>query len=311
MPQACWPDVRGVFTVALDGLTFPRMALHNIRGTLRVEKASLAIEGASASLGEGSASRLDATLAFSPAEAQAYSFKANVAVDNVDSVPLFHAADSERPAAVEGRFAVAAALSGKASAVGELLERAQGNVKVTSKDGIIRALHAEVLDSIKQDSSKFSDALDTVTSLFGKKGEKLGTALVETAKALSEIHYDQMSVSAERGDDLDFHVTEITVISPEERLTGTGRITFAEGVPVGDQALSLDLELGVRGRIVKFMDAVGLLGDTQDDLGYTRLYQTIHLGGTLRNIDQSQWKDMLVQAPLRKGGGLFDKLLGR
>ena len=30
-----------------------------------------------------------------------------------------------------------------------------------------------------------------------------------------------------------------------------------------------------------------------------------------QNIDQSQWREMLVQAPLRKGGGLFDKLLGR
>ena len=98
---------------------------------------------------------------------------------------------------------------------------------------------------------------------------------------------------------------------PVRDATGTGRITFGENVPIRDQALSVDLELGVRGRVVKFMDLVGLLGDTQDDLGYTRLYQPVHLGGTLANIDQSQWKEMLVQAPLRKGGGLFDKLLGR
>jgi hypothetical protein len=48
-----------------------------------------------------------------------------------------------------------------------------------------------------------------------------------------------------------------------------------------------------------------------DGLGYAQLYQTIHLGGTLADIDQSQWRDMLVRAPLRKAGGLFDKLLGK
>ena len=60
------------------------------------------------------------------------------------------------------------------------------------------------------------------------------------------------------------------------------------------------------------MGIVGMLKEGgQDDLGYSQLYQPIHLGGTLRSVDQSQWRDMLVRAPLRRAGGLFDKLLGR
>jgi hypothetical protein len=54
-----------------------------------------------------------------------------------------------------------------------------------------------------------------------------------------------------------------------------------------------------------------MLKDGPDELGYTPLSQPIHLGGTLSNIDESQWREMLVNAPLRKAGGLFDKLLGR
>jgi hypothetical protein len=69
--------------------------------------------------------------------------------------------------------------------------------------------------------------------------------------------------------------------------------------------------MGVRGQLGKFLAVVGMLKDGHDELGYTELYQVIHLGGSLQNIDQSQWREMLVQAPLRKGGGLFDKLLGR
>jgi hypothetical protein len=120
-----------------------------------------------------------------------------------------------------------------------------------------------------------------------------------------------MSLAAERGPDMDIRFTEITLLAPEERLGGTGKISFVQGTPIRDQPLSIDLEMGVRGQLGKFLDLVGMLKDGQDPLGYSPLYQPIHLGGTLRNVDQSQWRDMLVQAPLRKGGGLFDKLLGK
>jgi hypothetical protein len=309
--HACWPNVRGRLTLQLDELSFPRADLKDLRGVLRIDSDSLAIDDGSAGLGGGSAVKFSGKLAYDPGQAKPYSFKASLSVDGVDSAPFFTAANAGRAPAVEGKFAVNATLSGSAPSPGELPAAAQGEAKLSSRGGVVRVLHADVLDSIKQDSSRIADALDTVTALFGKKGDKMGTALVETAKALSEIHYDQMNVTAERGDDLDLRITQITVLAPEERLTGTGRISYAEGVELGDQALSVDLSLGVRGRVAKFMDVVGLLGDAQDDLGYTGLYQPIHLGGTLRAIDQSQWKEMLVQAPLRKGGGLFDKLLGR
>jgi hypothetical protein len=309
--HASWPDVRGRFTLRIDELSLPRFVLRDVRGTLQATGDSLAIVGGTADVGAGSAARFDGVLRFAAGDAKPYSFQAKIAVDRIDAASFFTAMDPGKPPAVEGMFALTANLSGKAESPDELARGAVGDLKLSSHDGVLRVLHAEVLDSIKQDSSKIADALDTVTSLFGKKGEKLGTSLVETAKALNEIHYDQMNLTVERGDDLDIRFTQIAVLAPEERLAGTGRISHVDGLAFRDQPLSLDLTLGVRGRVTRFMDVVGLLGDSQDDLGYTGLYQTIHLGGTLRNIDQTQWKDMLTQAPLRKGGGLFDKLLGR
>ena len=69
--------------------------------------------------------------------------------------------------------------------------------------------------------------------------------------------------------------------------------------------------MGARGHLARILDLVGLLKEGQDELGYRQLNQPIQLGGSLRNIDQSQWREMLVQASIKKGGGLFDKLLGR
>jgi hypothetical protein len=303
-----WPGVRGHLSIKFKDLALPRVALRDVRGSIMIEPASLRIESGTASVGDGSAARIDGELKFAPAAAQPYTFWTSVAVDNVDSAPFFHSLDPDRPPAIEGRFDLSSHLSGAGEGLGDLFDRAQGDCKLSSKDGRFRLLRTDVIESMKQAPSRLVDALDSVASLFGKKTDKLGEALVESATGLSEIHYDQMNISAERGADLDIRLTGFTLIAPEERITGTGRISFAEGVPVREQPLSIDLDVGVRGRLRSFLGTVGMLKEGQDELGYTQLYQAVHLGGTLEHVDQSQWREMLVQAPLRKGG-LIDKLL--
>jgi hypothetical protein len=306
-----WPAVRGRISVKLEELSLDAFDLRDLRGTLLLDESSLSVEAGSANFGDGGASRFEATLAFAGDAGRPYALRAVVALDNVDSAPLFRAISPDRPPAVEGRFDVAAHFTASGAGLGELLGGAQGDLKLVSKDGRFRALQTDIVESIRQAPSKLVGALDSVTSLFGKKSENLATALVESAKELSEIRYDQMGVSAERGPDMDIRLTEITLIAPEERLAGKGRIAYAEGTAVPDQALSVDLEMGARAHVAKALDLVGLLKDGQDDLGYRPLNQPVHLGGSLRAIDPSQWRETLLQASLKKGGGLFDKLLGR
>jgi len=285
--------------------------LRDVRGTLKVDPESLEVVGGSANLAAGGAARLDGKVTFSPGAPLPLSFGANVEVEGLDSGALFRAVDPSRPPLVEGRFDCEGRLTGSGSAPADLLDSVQGDVRLVSKLGTFRALHADVVDQIRQAPSKLVDALDTVSSLFGKKADKIGQARVESAHGISEIHYDQMTLSAERGPDLDLRLTAINMIAPEARITGSGRIKHAAGVALQDQPLAVDLELGVRGGLGKVLDVIGLATDDRDALGYARLSQPIHLGGTLRSVDQSQWREMLVQASLKKGGGLFDKLLGR
>ena len=44
----------------------------------------------------------------------------------------------------------------------------------------------------------------------------------------------------------------------------------------------------------------GLLNAEKDAKGYTRFAEPIHLGGTLDRIDDTQWREVLVKAALRK-----------
>lgn len=306
-----WPPVHGTFALRFEGVSLPRVELRDVRGTLRVDPESIEVVGGSANLAAGGAARLDGKVTFSPAAPLPLSFGANIAVDGLDSGALFREADPSRPPLIEGKFDCEGRVTGSGTEPSDLLDSVQGDVRLVSRLGTFRALHAGVVDQIRQAPSKLVDALDTVSSLFGKKADKIGQALVETANGISEIHYDQMTLSVERGADLDLRLTAINMIAPEARITGSGRITHAAGVPLQDQPLSADLELGVRGNLGKVLDVIGLATDDRDALGYARLAQPIHLGGTLRSVDQSQWREMLVQASLKKGGGLFDKLLGR
>lgn len=306
-----WPSVRGRLSFRVKELAFPQVAMRELRGSFVLDPASLRIESGTANIGEASAVRLDGELKHAAGSPRPYSFWASVAAGNIASAPLFRAMDPDRAPAIDGRFDVTGHLSGEGEGLGDLLDRAEGDCRLSSKDGSFRVLQTDAAGSVKQVGSKLAGALDSVTSLFGKKAEKIAEALTESASALSEIHYDQLSVSAERGPDLSIRVTELALIAPEERIAGAGKITYQEGVPIRDQPLSLDLDLGVRGRLGRFMGAVGMLKDAEDELGYTPVYQPVHLGGTLGRIDQSQWREMLIQAPLRKGSGLIDKLLGR
>jgi hypothetical protein len=48
------------------------------------------------------------------------------------------------------------------------------------------------------------------------------------------------------------------------------------------------------------LSTAGLLSADKDGLGYTRLIQPIHFGGTLEHIDRSQWHNLLVKAATPK-----------
>ncbi len=100
---------------------------------------------------------------------------------------------------------------------------------------------------------------------------------------------------------------------PEGRLAGRGRIAYAEGYAVADQELSVDLEFGARGHLARILDLVGPLKDAQDALGYRQLSQPgAPRGVAPKDQPQSQWRDMLVQAPIKRGAVcLTNSLVGR
>jgi hypothetical protein len=317
-----WAGASGRLTVAVQALTAGGLTFGEVGGSFQAEPGALRLVGGRATWADGCQTLVDGSLAYDDASEGPYSLQAALTVNNLDAGAWFRSLRPDEPPVIEGKFNGTSSLTGRGRDPADLLEKLQGELHLSSKGGRFRALQTSVADSIRQAPSRLAGAIDSVSSLFGRRSDgadsagrsidKAGQALVDFTNRISDVHYDQINVSAIRGSDLTLHLVELSLIAPEERLTGTGQIAYDPNLRLAAQPLSLDFQLGVRGQMAELLGPVGLLKDERDDLGYTRMVQPIHLGGTLGQIDESQWKDLLVQAALRKAaGGLLDKLLGK
>jgi len=317
-----WAGLSGRLAFAVRELAFANLEFSDVGGTFQFADGDLRLMGGRLIWGDSCQVKVEGDVAFDPGAERTYALQAAVSATDFEAGTwLRYEYPGESPF-IDGRFNITSTLTSHGRDPADLLGRLQGEFHLSSKGGRFSALQASVADSIRQAPSRLAGALDTVSSLFGKKPEgvdaagksldKAGQSIVEFTNLVSDIHYDQIDVSAIRGSDLTVHLVELSMIAPEERLTGSGQISYDAGLPLLAQPLSLDLQLGARGKVADLLGSVGLLKDEKDDLGYTRMAQAIHLGGTLSQIDQNQWRDLLIQAALRKAtSGLFDRLLGK
>ncbi|HVW22017.1 MAG TPA: hypothetical protein VHC86_12455 [Opitutaceae bacterium] len=317
-----WGLLRGRLTLALKEVDGGRAVWNDVGGTVRLEPAALSLSALQGRLATGGDFSGGLSLAYDPAAPRAYALQAELAASDFDYGAFSRARDPSRVPVIEGRFKISGRLHAAAAQPLGLLDALQGDLQLSSKGGIFRALRADVADALRQSPALLSEAIGSVTSLFGLRDDKgaeakgvidkQGQAVVALAERLRELPYDQINVAARRGPDLNIEITSFSLIAPEVRLSGAGRITHEEGVGILDQPFAFDGQLGARGRLGELMGGLGLLGSDKDDLGYTRMGEAFHLGGSLGAIDASSWRDQLLKSALHKAaGGVLDKLLGK
>lgn len=278
-------------------------------GVLRLEPAALTLTDVKAGFGRDSTVRFNGDLTFNAKGSLPYGVAADLAVDNFDLGAIFRARDPSRPPTVEGRVYLQTHLTGNAPTLDLLAERTQGDLRVTGKSGVFRALSADMSDRIQKTQSRVAaigSLLGVVTDDYVNKTQ----ILADIAKALSEIPYDQLSMTAVRDASLNLVVKDFTLISPEVRLGGNGIIRYAAGVPIAAQPMELQLNLGTRGRLGDLMKRAGLLEAQQDALGYAAFAVPLKVGGTLTKPDASAIRDALLNSALQRSG-LLDNLFNR
>ena len=322
-----WGDWAGSVKLSFDKLRTGDQDFADVGGTFEIDHRSIELEGGHAELPPKSLASVTGTITFDPSEARPYSLKAALApVANLDSALLLPPQPGQDPV-IEGHFTLAGTVTGTGASLGDLLGRTQEEFQLSSTNGILRLLTTNVADAVPEAAEPVADSLDGVGNfvgsvLLGIKGHsidpsknkvsKTAEAVLNFTNQVSEIGFDKVTVTAVRGPDRTIRLADLEMIAPDEHLKGTGQITYARGLTVSQEPLTLALRLGVKDVAAKLLSSVGLLSKEKDALGYPLLGQPVRFGGSLVHIDDKEWHDLLAKAAAQKApdAGKKDRAAG-
>ena len=305
-----WAGVSGQLALALKKVVYHgKFQVTDVTGVLRLGAAALTLEEGRGGFGSDSDVKLTGGVTFNPGAAQPYALAADFALNNFDTVPAFRAIDPTRLPTVEARINLTSRLTAGATTLADLAGRTRGDLLITSKGGIFRGLSADLTDRIQKTQSRVT-AIASFLGVVPDDYVNKTKILSDIAKALSEIPFDQLSVTASRDDSLNLQLKDFTLISPEVRIGGGGGIRFVEGVPVLAQPMEIELNLGARGKLGDLIKRAGLLETARDDLGYAAFAVPLRISGTLGSPDTSAIRTALLNSALERSG-LLDSLLGK
>ena len=320
-----WSRVSGQIALALKEVVYSgTFRATDVVGTLRVDAGALKFEGVHAGLGDGGDAKFSGAVMFDPKAPAPYSLNADLAVTDFNPAPVFMALNPGQPATVEGKFNVSSKLTGQAARLGDFATAAHGDFQLSSKGGIFRGLPVNVAAKIEAVGKLASGAAllgNLAGAVTGRKDyADLGTraqALAEVAKIWQTVTYDQLSVVLTRDAALNTVLKDLTLISPELRLTGGGEAKHVAGRPLLEETLAMEFKLRARGRHGELLKYLGALESTADELGYSACTLPIKIGGTLGQPDTGELNNALAGLAFEKSGvkdkasDLLNKLFGK
>jgi hypothetical protein len=278
---AFWNGVSGHLVLALKKVIYGQFEVNDIAGDLKIGPDALALDQLSAVLGSGGKAKLAGAVNFAGDAPEPYSLKANVAVSDVDSAPLFRALDPSKPPTVEGKFNLLGQVTSNGLNAADLGQQAQGDMALTSKSGIFRGLAKNT-------------GTNVIATGLGFAGNELA-AVGQLTTALQEFHYDQINVQLTRDPSLDVHLKDFSVISQGLRIVGTGTITYEKGKPILDQSLSMQIQMGARDEYATLFNSIRKLSSETDELGYTKASRPIKITGTPAHPDTNDLYKFLAE----------------
>jgi hypothetical protein len=283
---AFWNGVSGHLELALKKVVYGQFEVNDIAGDLKIGPDALALNQLSAVLDGGGEAKLAGAVNFEGSAPEPYSLKANVAVSDVDSAPLFRALDPSKPPTVEGKFNLSGQVTGSGLNAADLGAQAQGDMALTSKGGIFRGL---AKNGVTQSIGGLSGLAGSLTN-----SNEL-TAIGKLTTALQEFHYDQINLQLTRDQSHDVQLKDFSVISQSLRIVGTGTITYEKGKPILDQSLAMQIQMGARDDFATLFDAIRKLSSETDELGYTKVSRPIKITGTPTNPDTNDLYKFLAE----------------
>lgn len=296
-----WAGYGGELALSLARVVYaPGVVFTKIEGKIALTPDTLSLQGLKAALGDGRLSLGGAINFIRPAGS--YGLACDVSVRDLPSGPLLRALSPMQAVPLEGVFSLDATLAGQGSDPAAAAKAAAGEVNLTGKNGVIRALNFE-----NNRYAKVGSALAGLAGLAGalsgnsqlaERGAQL-TALNSVARQLGQLPFDDIVLFAKRGSSGELEISNLTLHSPQLTLAGSGAIANRAGRDFADQPLLLSMKLGARGDMASALQTLGLLAPVAADSppdAFLPLTDPLVFDGSLRQVGTKQATRLLARA---------------
>ena len=319
-----WAGISGQVQLALKQVVYSdTFQVSDLAGIISLEAGSAKLVNFRAGLGDGAEAEVSGALTFDAKSVTPYALAANLALHEFNPGSLLRTFSPGQPATVEGKFAVASQLVGRAASLGDLAASTHGDFQLASKGGVFRGLpmsysaKVETAGKIAAGAAAIGSILGSVT---GKKDiadiANKAQAVAEISKTLTAIPYDQLNLVFTRDEAMNTTLKDFSLIAPELRLSGGGQIMAQPGTGLLEQSLTMEFRLRARGRTADLLKYLGKLDVTTDELGYAPCTLPLNVTGTLARPDTTELNQAMAALALEKSGvterasELFNKLIG-
>ncbi|MEI6282381.1 MAG: hypothetical protein WCP82_06645, partial [Alphaproteobacteria bacterium] len=300
-----WAGVKGTVKFAFKKVVFSPDRASSLAGTMTFDGSGPQVEAHGTVDGTpASPFVLKGGLTHTPGAATPYAFRTDATLTDFTLAGLSHT--------LEANVNMTVSLTSRAASLDALTAQTQGKIQFTSKGGVTRLLAAG--DGKPSVAGTGAAIVGTVAGLLGGVSSTAGNVskvIARISDVLHEIHFDQLSVTLSRGATNDLVLDELTLIAPEVRLSGHGRVRHVEGKELAALPLSLQFQVAARGRLGDAMKSIGLVSAQPDSLGYFPLSVDLpELGGTLGAPDTTAFYGRLTERAVIGGVGAATKGAG-
>ena len=191
---------------------------------------------------------------------------------------------------LDGYFDGTFNLNGQGLDFKALLDNAHYDFIITGQDGFLTAL----------DLDERSQLGLLGASILGQSFNRPGiTAMSLAIPYFKDVHFDSFMLKLTKSPHKTINISKLLIQGDDLRIYGLGSIDSSNLNDLMEKPLLLTLDFGARGRLIDYLETLGLLAPTIDSDGFRTLKNSINIGGTVSKPDASALKIVLTQAAIR------------
>ncbi len=292
--KAVWDVVSGKVQLALKKVVYADdQPPVEINSAITLSPEVLTLESLTASFPDGTHAKADGTVRFSSGETQPYDLAMNLAAADFDPQPYLQKANPTAPPTVAGKFDLTGKVTAKVASLELIADAANVDAALVCRSGRFNGFAASALSAnVGKGQENLSKIASAVSILGGALGKSDAVRIAERTRAASDtlrrlvdFNFDQLNIDiAHRAGQVATEIKNFSVISPDFRILGNGTIENSPTVSFLKRALSLDLQMAVRGTQAEDLRILNLLKREADALGYTALAENFLMRGSLSRM---------------------------